>query len=88
LKASHPKDYPIGEAPRFVMLGFKPQRLDEVAPMLAQHIGAETVVVSMLAGVTTASLRHNFPARAIVRIMPNLPVLSRGGSHLLADGDG
>jgi pyrroline-5-carboxylate reductase len=63
------------EQPRFVMLGFKPQKLDEVAPGLQPHIGSETILVSMLAGVTAASLRERFPdARAIVRIMPNLPV--------------
>ena len=68
-------DYPTGEQPRFVMMGFKPQKLDEIAPGLAPHIGPETIVVSMLAGVTAAGLRGRFPdARAIVRIMPNLPV--------------
>ena len=67
-------DYP-DEKPRFVMLGFKPQTLDEVAPGLAPHVGPDTIIVSMLAGVSAASLRERFPeARAIVRIMPNLPV--------------
>ena len=67
-------DYP-DEKPRFVMLGFKPQKLDEVAPGLAPHVGSDTIVVSMLAGVSAVSLRERFPeARAIVRIMPNLPV--------------
>jgi len=63
------------EQPRFVMLGFKPQKLNEIAPELAPRIGPETIVVSMLAGVTAATLRERFPsAKAIVRIMPNLPV--------------
>jgi pyrroline-5-carboxylate reductase len=67
-------DYP-DEKPRFVMLGFKPQKLEEVAPGLAPHVGPDTIIVSMLAGVSAASLRERFPeARAIVRIMPNLPV--------------
>jgi pyrroline-5-carboxylate reductase len=67
-------DYP-DEQPRLVMLGFKPQKLDEVVPGLAQHIHSGTMVVSMLAGVTAASLRQYFPnAGSIVRIMPNLPV--------------
>jgi len=67
-------DYP-DEVPRFVMLGFKPQLLDEVAPSLAPHIVGETILVSMLAGVTAATLSDRFPdALAIVRIMPNLPV--------------
>ena len=67
-------EYP-DEQPRFVMLGFKPQKLDEVAPRLAPHVGDDCILVSMLAGVAAASLRELFPsARAIVRIMPNLPV--------------
>lgn len=68
------------EQPRFVLLGFKPQKLDEVAPDLAPQVGPTTIVISMLAGVTAASLRARFPnARAIVRIMPNLPVAQAQG---------
>lgn len=63
------------EQPSFVMLGFKPQKLDEVTPDLAPRVGPKTIIVSMLAGVTAATLRERFSgARAIVRIMPNLPV--------------
>ena len=80
-------DYP-DEQPRFVMLGFKPQKLDEVVPGLARHVGPETVLVSMLAGVTAATLRERFPsARAIVRIMPNLPVAQVQGVIAIYTGD-
>jgi len=72
-------DYP-NERPRFVMLGFKPQKLDEIALGLARHVGTNTVLVSMLAGVTAATLRQRFPeASAIVRVMPNLPVAQQRG---------
>ena len=72
-------DYP-DEAPSFVMLGFKPQKLDEVVPRLEPHIGADTILVSMLAGVKSPTLAERFPnARAIVRVMPNLPVAQRRG---------
>lgn len=74
------KDYPQDEQPRLVLIGVKPQKLDEIAPGLADFIGPHTVIVSMLAGVSAASLRDRF-ARAgpILRIMPNLAV---------ADGEG
>ena len=77
------------EAPRFVMLGFKPQKLDEVAPGLMRYVTAETILVSMLAGVSAASLRDRFAAaRAIVRVMPNLPVARRQGvTALFAQDD-
>ena len=71
---------PTGEAPRFVMLGFKPQKLDEVVPGLEPRVGSDTLLVSLLAGVSAATLRRRFPAaRAIVRAMPNLPVAQRAG---------
>ncbi len=73
-------ELPEGERPLFIMLGVKPQKLDEVAPGLSPHVGAETILVSLLAGVGAASLRQRFPdARAIVRVMPNLPVAEQRG---------
>ncbi len=81
-------DLPIDKAPRFVMLGVKPQKLDEILPSLAPHVGRETVLVSLLAGVTAATLRNRFPAaRAIVRVMPNLPVSHRQGVTALFSTD-
>lgn len=56
-----------------VLLGIKPQLLDEVVPALATLIGRNSVVLSILAGVELASLIARLPqARAVVRIMPNL----------------
>lgn len=82
-------DYPEGETPRFAMLGFKPQKLDEVAPELAPYVGAECIVVSMLAGVSAATLRERFPnAKAIVRVMPNLPVAQGQGMTAVFCADG
>lgn len=61
--------------PRTVLLGVKPQKLDEIAPALEPRVGPDTMLLSILAGVELASLRRRFPrAGAIVRVMPNLPV--------------
>jgi len=69
-----------GAPPKLVVLAFKPQKLDEIAPELRQFLTAKTVVVSLLAGVEAESLRQRFPgAAAIVRAMPNLPVAVRRG---------
>ena len=69
-----------GRPPKIVILGFKPQKLDEIAPALAPRLSAQTVVISILAGVEAQSLRSRFPgAAAIVRAMPNLPVAVRRG---------
>ena len=77
-----------GNPPAMVLLGFKPQKLDEVAPDLARWVTSKTIVVSILAGVEAASLRRRFPnARAIVRAMPNLPVAVRRGVVALFSED-
>ncbi len=78
---------PDGAVPAVVLLGVKPQMLDTVAPTLAPVLGAETLLVSILAGVELAALRRRFPApNAIVRTMPNMPAaLGLGVVPLAAD---
>ncbi|MBE7199364.1 MAG: pyrroline-5-carboxylate reductase [Parafilimonas terrae] len=57
-----------------LVLAIKPQGLDAAAPNLDPLIGPRTLLVSVLAGKTTADLAARLPAaRAIVRAMPNLP---------------
>jgi len=76
-----------GPPPKLVVLGFKPQQLDAVAPELRQRLSAKTIIVSLLAGVEVASLRQRFPgAGAIIRAVPNLPVaIRRGVTGLFSD---
>lgn len=77
-----------GAPPALVVLGFKPQQLDAVAPELRQHLSARTVLLSILAGVEAGSLRQRFPGvAAIVRAMPNLPVAVRRGVIALYSED-
>jgi pyrroline-5-carboxylate reductase len=69
-----------GPPPKLVVLAFKPQKLDEVAPELRKWLSSQTVIVSLLAGVEAASLRQRFPGvGAIVRATTNLPVAVRRG---------
>ena len=69
-----------GPPPKVVVLAFKPQKLDEIAPELRKWLSAKTIVVSLLAGVEAKSLRRRFPGvGAVVRAMPNLPVAIRRG---------
>ncbi len=77
-----------GLPPKLAILGFKPQKLDEIAPVLAQRLTEETVVVSILAGVEAATLRSRFMrARSVIRFMPNLPVSIRRGVIALYSDD-
>lgn len=69
-----------GPPPKLVVLAFKPQKLDAIAPELRTFLSAKTIVVSILAGAEASSLRRRFPGvGAIVRAMPNLPVAIRRG---------
>lgn len=79
---------PEDEVPALVLLGFKPQKLAEIAPAIAPALERETILVSILAGTTLASLRSRFPVpRTIVKAMPNLPVsLRQGVTELYTDG--
>ena len=77
-----------GAPPQLAVLAFKPQKLDEIAPDLRQYLSAKTTIVSLLAGVESASLRQRFPGvGAIVRAMPNLPVAVRRGVTGLFSAD-
>ena len=77
-----------GPPPKLVVLGFKPQKLDEIAPELRKWLSAQSILVSLLAGVETASLRERFPGvGAIVRATPNLPVAVRRGVTGLYSAD-
>lgn len=73
----------IGEAdliPDRIILGFKPQQLRALAPEIGNWVTSRTTVISILAGADMATLQGLFPqARAIVRVMPNLPVAVRRG---------
>ena len=60
-------------APAMIVLGFKPQKLDEIAPDIRPWITSKTIVVSLLAGVETASLKERFPKGIVVRAMTNRP---------------
>ncbi len=67
-----------GAAPDILVLAIKPQMLPAMtAEIAAACTGA--LMVSMLAGVRTATLSHLFPMARHVRIMPNLTVrIGRG----------
>ncbi|GAC1332505.1 MAG: pyrroline-5-carboxylate reductase [Beijerinckiaceae bacterium] len=73
---------PIGEigSPAVLFLAVKPQSLDEVVPQIASLVGPNTLVISIIAGKTTANLKARLPAaNAIVRAMPNTPAAIRRG---------
>ncbi len=65
---------PADGLPQALMLGVKPQKLDEVAGQIAPRVKGVPLLLSILAGVEVAALAKRFDAETIVRVMPNLPV--------------
>lgn len=71
-----------------ILLGVKPQMLGDVAAGVARLAGANTTVLSLLAGVELATLAARFPtAGARVRVMPNLAV-ALGKAPIALAGNG
>ena len=66
----------LAERSDLVVLCHKPYQLDAVAREIA---GRTPAVASVLAGVTTDTLRDAFPATETFRFMPNTPVEVRRG---------
>ncbi len=63
----------LAERPDRLLLGCKPQQLDQLDPSALQQVEG-SLVLSIMAGKTLESLQGKFPtARNIVRSMPNTP---------------
>jgi len=77
---------PDGQLPDMVMLGMKPQQLDDIAAAHAVRLAGVPVLLSILAGVEEAALAARFDVGAIVRVMTNLPVaIGKGVVALTSD---
>src|SRR6266550_9481140 len=56
-----------------VVLGIKPQVMPGVLQELRGTLAPEKLVISIIAGATTATLRNGLDHSALVRVMPNTP---------------
>jgi pyrroline-5-carboxylate reductase len=77
---STPAAEPRQRPPAVLVLAVKPQAMDAVLAPLARLVGPATLVLSIAAGRTIASLARHLPeGTAIVRAMPNTPAaIGRG----------
>ncbi len=79
----------LAKQSQVLILAVKPQQADAVAGELRDAVGAEQLVISIMAGVTLARLSSLLPkATRIVRVMPNTPALVGCGASGYAMGDG
>jgi pyrroline-5-carboxylate reductase len=78
---------PEGFQPRTLVVAVKPQAFEAALPPLRPRVGPETLVLSIAAGKTIATLARIFGAETpIVRVMPNTPAaVGRGASVLCAN---
>ena len=76
---------PLPGNPAVLVLAVKPQMMGPVLDGL--QVGADTLVVSVAAGVTLAAYGRAFPGSRIVRAMPNTPAaIGRGITALIGNG--
>jgi pyrroline-5-carboxylate reductase len=70
-----------------VLLAVKPQVLEQARPTFLRHVTPGTLVLSVLAGKSLASLSEGLPeGAAVVRTMPNTPAaVGRGVTALVAN---
>ena len=85
--ACHAMPPRLSHPPEVIVLAVKPQIMDEVTPPVAKLAGPNTVVLSVAAGRTVASLARLFaPGAAIVRSIPNTPAsVGRGITAVFAN---
>jgi pyrroline-5-carboxylate reductase len=77
---------PADGTPDIIVLAVKPQIWWAASEALAARAGPDTLVVSIMAGVTIASLRRRFPDARLARAMPNTPAaLGRGVTGLFLE---
>jgi pyrroline-5-carboxylate reductase len=72
---------------RVLLLAVKPQDIGVLLDLLAPHVTADHLVVSVAAGVPTARIEAVLPAGTpVVRVMPNTPALVDEGMSVLSAG--
>jgi pyrroline-5-carboxylate reductase len=73
-------------AARTVVLAVKPQKWLEAAGQYASWLGADAVIVSIAAGISSQALAREFGGRAVARVMPNTAAaINQGTMSLFAD---
>ncbi len=70
-----------------LVLSVKPQILAEVCREIAPHVKPSALVISIAAGISTATLAAQLPSMTrIVRTMPNMPALVGAGATAISAG--
>lgn len=76
----------LAAAADIVFFTVKPQVIDALLQQVANAIRPVTTVISIVAGITIATLQQSLPNVPIIRVMPNTPVAVGEGMSVLARG--
>lgn len=69
-----------------VIFAIKPQDRDSLYASIASYFHKDQMVLSIMAGVTVASIKKSLPTTKIIRAMPNLPAqIGMGISGFISD---
>ncbi|SEJ11821.1 pyrroline-5-carboxylate reductase [Propionispira arboris] len=69
-----------------VVLAIKPQAAQAAIESIVKLVNADTIVISVIAGLTLKSLETYFVQQPVVRVMPNTPVAVGAGMSAIALG--
>jgi len=76
----------VAKSAKFIVLSVKPQQVKEVLASMKGHLSKDHLVMSIAAGITTASLESNEPACRFVRVMPNQPCMVLASASAFSRG--
>lgn len=71
-----------------LVLAVKPQVLPQALPEIAPHVDERLLVLSIVAGVSLATLSAALPTPRLIRVMPNTPCLVGAGASGIAAAAG
>lgn len=70
-----------------LILAVKPQIFPTIAPTIKKWLTDKTLVISIMAGVSSAKLREALGQQRVIRTMPNLPLnVGQGVTAIAVDG--
>lgn len=70
------------------LLAVKPNAMEDLLEEIRSAVGKEALVISVAAGIPTATIARYLPESPIIRAMPNTPVRVDEGATAIAAGPG
>lgn len=77
----------VAQVADILILAIPPAAGAELLAEIAPHMGANDLVVSLMAGISLPYLQHRLPDTNVVRVMPNSPSLIGQGINPVAYGE-